>query len=65
VSGRLHARATNLAEFGAAVRRLLDAPPAADRIGLAAREHVRKSFVGDRHLLQYAEVLDALLTNRT
>jgi trehalose synthase len=55
----------DLAEFGAAVRRLLDDPPAADRIGQAAREHVRKSFVGDRHLLQYAEVFDALLTNRT
>jgi trehalose synthase len=51
----------DLREFGAAVRRLLDNPDVADRMGRAAREHVRTAYVGDRHLLQYAQLFNALL----
>jgi trehalose synthase len=52
----------DLRAFGVAVRGLLDDPDAADRMGQAAREHVREAFVGDRHLLRYAQLFDTLLT---
>ncbi len=51
----------NLAEFGAAVRRLLDDPPAADRMGEAAQAHVTENYVGDRHLLRYERLFAGLL----
>jgi trehalose synthase len=50
--------------FGAAVRRLLDDPDAADRMGRTAHEHVRRSFVADVHLLRYAELFGELLADR-
>jgi trehalose synthase len=54
----------DLVQFGAAVRRLLDDPDAADRMGRAAHEHVRGSFVGDLHLLRYAELFGGLIADR-
>jgi len=54
----------DLGGFGAAVRRLLDDPDAANRMGRAAHEHVRQSFVGDLHLLRYAELFGELLAER-
>jgi trehalose synthase len=52
---------TDLPAFGRAVRELIDDPALAHRIGLAAQEHVRAHFVGDLHLLRYAELFGTLL----
>jgi trehalose synthase len=52
---------TDLPAFGRAVRTLLDDPELADRMGAAAREHVRAHYVGDLHLLRYADMFGALL----
>ena len=46
----------DLAAFGAGVRELLDDPEEAVRMGRAARERISERFLGDRHLLQLAEV---------
>lgn len=43
--------------FGAAVRSLLGDADRADRMGRAAKEHVRDHFLGDRHLTEYAGLL--------
>ena len=51
----------DLAEYGAAVRSLLDDPDEAVRIGNAARERVRARFLGPRHLLQYADLTRRLV----
>jgi trehalose synthase len=51
----------DLATFGSQVRRLLDNPIAADRMGEAGHEHVREHYVGDRHLLQYAELFESVI----
>jgi trehalose synthase len=53
---------TDLPAFGRAVRGLLDDPALADRMGARAHEHVRAQFVGDLHLLRYAELFGALLS---
>jgi trehalose synthase len=52
---------SDLLAFGRAVRTLLDEPKLADQMGARAHEHVRAHFVGDRHLLRYAELFGALL----
>jgi trehalose synthase len=52
---------TDLSAFGHAVRTLLDDPELAARLGAAAREHVRAHYVGDLHLLRYAELFGTLL----
>ncbi|MBV8529275.1 MAG: glycosyltransferase [Candidatus Dormibacteraeota bacterium] len=51
----------DLPAFGAAVNRLLRDPALSHRIGDAARERVREHFLVSRHLLQYLELLSALL----
>jgi trehalose synthase len=51
----------DLAAFGAAVRGLLDDPTRAARIGAAAHAHVRDNFVGDLHLLRYAQLFGTLI----
>ena len=51
----------DLATFGSQVRWLLDHPAEADRMGEAGHEHVREHYVGDRHLLQYAELFESVL----
>jgi trehalose synthase len=52
----------DLAAFGAAVRGLLDDPEEAARMGRAAMAHVREHYVGDRHLLRYASLFDAMIS---
>ena len=52
---------TDLPAFGRAVRTLLDDPELAARLGAAAREYVRAHYVGDQHLLRYAELFGTLL----
>jgi trehalose synthase len=56
---------TDLPAFGRAVRTLLDDPLLADRMGAAAHEHVRTQYVGDLHLLRYAELFSTLLASES
>jgi trehalose synthase len=51
----------DLDAFGAAVRMLLDDPEEADRMGRAAHAHISENYVGDRHLLRYERLFDAML----
>jgi trehalose synthase len=52
---------TDLPAFGRAVRALLDDPQRADRMGAAAQEYVRAHYVGDLHMLRYANLFSTLL----
>ena len=52
---------SDLAATAAAIDGLLDDPARAGAMGAAARERVRASFLGTRHLLQYVELLGRLL----
>jgi trehalose synthase len=47
----------DLVAFGDALARLLADPDHSARMGEAARQFVLKEFVGDRHLLQYADLV--------
>jgi trehalose synthase len=49
-------------EFGEAVDRLLTDPKLAERLGRSARERVREGFLANRHLLQYLEIIDELVS---
>jgi trehalose synthase len=51
----------DLDAFGEAVARLLADPTFARRLGDAAHRAVRARFLGDRHLEQYAELLESVL----
>jgi trehalose synthase len=51
----------DLAAFGSAVRQLLDNPVHAQHMGKAGQEHIRERFVGDRHLLQWAQLISATM----
>jgi trehalose synthase len=51
----------DLRAFGAAVRGLLDDPAEASRMGHAARAYIREHYVGDLHLLRYADLFSSLL----
>jgi len=52
----------DLDTFGDAVGELLDDPPRAAALGARAHRHVLDNFLGDRHLLQYAHLLERLGT---
>jgi trehalose synthase len=51
----------DLEGFGAAVERLLRDRAEAERLGRNGRRHIERHFLGDRHLLQYAELLTELI----
>ena len=51
----------DLRAFGAAVATLLADPALAQRLGDAAHRTVRARFLGDRHLAQYAALLESVL----
>ncbi len=53
---------TDLAAFGRAVSHLLSDAPLAERLGRAAHERVRESFLEPRHLSQWIALIEALLT---
>ena len=59
-NGTLLKDPTDLAAFGAALRRLLADPEGAARCGTAARERVREHFLPDRQLTDWAHVLMAV-----
>ena len=52
---------TDLRAFGEAVVDLFEHPGEAAAMGERAREHVRESFLGPRHLGQYVELFERLL----
>jgi trehalose synthase len=60
-SGLLHAP-DDLGAFAAHVSALLESPADAARLGANARARVTERFLADRHLLQYAELVEWLLT---
>jgi trehalose synthase len=53
---------TDLNAFGDALRQLLDDPELAEQLGLAAHAYVTENFVGDVHLLRYAELFTSVLS---
>jgi trehalose synthase len=53
---------TDLEAFARAINRLLADPDVAERLGQNAKERVRTDYLGIRHLLQYAELLERLGT---
>jgi trehalose synthase len=54
----------DLRAFGERVSGLLDDPHGAERIGAAAQTRVRDLFLGPRHLGQYVELLESVLSRR-
>ena len=52
---------TDLVMFGRAVRELLTDPELAERLGAAAQAYVAANFLGDLHLLRYANLFEPLL----
>jgi trehalose synthase len=60
VSGILLPDPADLDALAAALRRVLDEPALAARLGAAARSRVRDHFLGLRHLTQYCELILAL-----
>ncbi len=60
VSGVLLKDPNDLEAFGAALTAILADPERARRMGEAARERVREHFLGIRHLLQYAQLIERM-----
>ena len=53
----------DLPAFGEAVRFLLADPTESTRRGQAAHTYVRDNYLGDIHLMRYASLLTALITD--
>ena len=51
---------TDLETFGRAVTELLGDPEERERLGRNARDRASEHFLPDRHLLNYAHLLDAM-----
>ncbi len=62
-SGLLLDDPTDLQAAAAAIDELLADPARAEAIGAAARERVRDSFLGTRHLAQYMQLIEAMLAD--
>jgi Glycosyltransferase len=60
-SGVLIDDPADLAAVGAAINALLEDPDRAQAIGASARERVRRSFLGTRHLVQYMQLIEQML----
>jgi trehalose synthase len=60
-SGLLIDDPTDLAAVGGAIDSLLGDPARAEAMGIAARERIRDSFLGTRHLMQYMELIGKML----
>jgi trehalose synthase len=58
VDGILIQDPTDPDEFGDALRRLLEQPGEATRLGAAGHERVKRDFLGVRHLLEYARLIE-------
>ncbi len=59
-SGLLISNPHDSSEFGAAVQSVLDDDGLAARLGNSARQRVKDRFLGDRHLMQYADLVRKL-----
>lgn len=59
-SGLLLPDPTDLTQLAVLVHKVLVDDSLADRLGAAARARVRDHFLGDRHLLQYVDLLTSL-----
>jgi trehalose synthase len=64
-SGILIDDPSDLGQFGAAINGLIEVPEEAARMGEAARERIRSHFLGTRHLIQYMQLLAALIGRTT
>ncbi|MDR2986605.1 MAG: glycosyltransferase [Nocardiopsaceae bacterium] len=53
----------DLAAFGDDVRWLLTHPDEAEQMGVAGKEYIREHFVGNVHLLNFAEVIEPLIAD--
>jgi len=62
-TGLLLSDPRDLREYGRSVRSLLEDPVRARKIGEAAREQVRNYFLGPRHLMQYAQLFQDLMSS--
>jgi trehalose synthase len=62
VSGVLIEDPTDLTAAAAAIDGLLADPEKARRMGEAARQRVLEHFLGTRHLTQYMDLLQGMLT---
>ncbi len=62
ISGVLLPDPTDFGSLGKLVRELLYDAGTATRLGEAARARVRDRFLGDRHLTQYVDLFEALLS---
>jgi trehalose synthase len=60
-TGILLADPRDLESFGIAVRALLDDPARADQMGRAAQVYISEHYVGDLHLLRYAQLFEAMV----
>jgi trehalose synthase len=60
-TGVLLPDARDLGTFGMEIRALLDQPEVADRMGAAAHAFIRGNYLGDIHLLRYAQLFGSLL----
>jgi trehalose synthase len=61
VEGLLLRDPQDLEAFGAALERVLGDEAYAAKLGAAARERVEDQYLGDRHLIQYAELFALLI----
>ncbi len=59
--GLLLADPTDLPGLGVLLSELLQSPTRADRLGVAAKDKVLAQFLGDRHLRQYADLIQDLI----
>jgi len=53
----------DLAAFGSSVRWLLEHREAAERMGAAGKAYTREHFIGDMHLIRFAEVIEAVMAD--
>jgi len=60
-TGILISDARDLKAFGGAVRELLDDPAQANQMGQAAQVYIGERYVGDLHLLRYADLFGAMM----
>ena len=59
-TGVLVKDASDLAEYGAALNRILSDPEEGDRMGEKGRQRVLEHFIGVRHLRQWVELVDRI-----
>jgi trehalose synthase len=52
----------DLVAYGDALERVLHDPEYAGKLGQAARERVMDQYLGDRHLIQYVDLFDSLIS---